>query len=93
MTADLSFFDQVNKNFDRAAEMTDHPPGLLEQIKSVNSVIHFTFPLIRDDKTLQVIHAWRAEHSQHKLPTKGGIRYAANVNEDEVMALSAPGLP
>ena len=89
MIADLSFFDQVNKNFDRAAEMTDHPPGLLEQIKSVNSVIHFTFPLIRDDSSLKVIHAWRAEHSQHKLPTKGGIRYAANVNEDEVMALSA----
>ena len=89
MTADLSFFDQVNKNFDRAAALTDHPPGLLEQIKSVNSVIHFTFPLIRDDGSLKVIHAWRAEHSQHKLPTKGGIRYAANVNEDEVMALSA----
>ncbi len=89
MTADLSFFDQVNKNFDRAAALTDHPPGLLEQIKSVNSVIHFTFPLIRDDGSLKVIHAWRAEHSQHKLPTKGGIRYAANVNEDEVMALAA----
>ena len=89
MTNDLSFFDQVNKNFDRAAALTDHPPGLLEQIKSVNSVIHFTFPLIRDDGSLKVIHAWRAEHSQHKLPTKGGIRYAANVNEDEVMALSA----
>jgi len=89
MTADLSFFEQVNKNFDRAAALTDHPKGLLEQIKSVNSVIHFTFPLIRDDSSIEVIHAWRAEHSQHKLPTKGGIRYAANVNEDEVMALSA----
>jgi len=89
MTADLSFFDQVNKNFDIAAALTDHPPGLLDQIKSVNSVIHFTFPLKKDDGTLEVIHAWRAEHSQHKLPTKGGIRYAANVNEDEVMALAA----
>ncbi|MCU0304917.1 MAG: Glu/Leu/Phe/Val dehydrogenase [Thermoanaerobaculales bacterium] len=89
MTTELSFFEQVNKNFDRAAALTDHPPGLLEQIKSVNSVIHFTFPLKRDDGRLQVVHAWRAEHSQHKLPTKGGIRYAASVNEDEVMALAA----
>jgi len=89
MTAELSFFEQVNKNFDRAAALTEHPTGLLDQIKSVNSVIHFSFPLIRDDGSLEVIHAWRAEHSQHKLPTKGGIRYAANVNEDEVMALSA----
>jgi glutamate dehydrogenase (NAD(P)+) len=89
MAAELSFFEQVNKNFDRAAALTEHPPGLLNQIKSVNSVIHFTFPLKRDDGSLEVIHAWRAEHSQHKLPTKGGIRYAANVNEDEVMALAA----
>ncbi|HSN56906.1 MAG TPA: Glu/Leu/Phe/Val dehydrogenase [Candidatus Sulfomarinibacteraceae bacterium] len=89
MTTELSFFKQVNRNFDRAAALTDHPPGLLEQIKSVNSLVHFTFPIKRDDGSLEVIHAWRAEHSHHKLPTKGGIRFAANVNEDEVMALSA----
>jgi glutamate dehydrogenase (NAD(P)+) len=46
------------------------------------------FPLQRDDGTIETIQAWRAEHSQHKLPTKGGIRYASNVNEDEVRALA-----
>jgi glutamate dehydrogenase (NAD(P)+) len=89
MTAPLSFFEQVNTNFDRAAALTSHPPGLLEQIKAINSVIHFTFPLKRDDGRIEVMHAWRAEHSHHMLPCKGGIRYAAMVNEDEVMALAA----
>ena len=89
MTSPISFFDQVNTNFDRAAALTDHPSGILEQIKAINSVIHFTFPLKRDDGTIEVMQAWRAEHSQHKLPTKGGIRYAAMVNEDEVKALAA----
>lgn len=85
----LTFFEQVNVAFDRAAKYTDHDPTLLEQVKWVNSVYRMSFPLRRDDGTIEVIHAWRAEHSHHRLPTKGGIRYAPNVNEDEVMALAA----
>jgi len=69
--------------------LTDHSAGLLSQIKEINNVIHFTFPIKRDSGEIEVLHAWRAEHSHHMLPTKGGIRYAAMVNEDEVMALAA----
>jgi len=89
MSENLSFFDQVNANFDKAAGYTKHHPGLLEQIKTCNSVYHMAFPVEKDDGSIEVIHGWRAEHSQHKLPTKGGIRYDWRVNEDEVMALSA----
>ena len=89
MQSPISFFDQVNTNFDRAAALTDYSAGLLSQIKEINNVIHFTFPIKRDSGEIEVLHAWRAEHSHHMLPTKGGIRYAAMVNEDEVMALAA----
>jgi glutamate dehydrogenase (NAD(P)+) len=89
VSSEISFFDQVSRNFDRAAALTSHPAGILDQIKQINSVLHLTFPLKRDDGTVEVLHAWRAEHSQHKLPTKGGIRYAESVNEDEVKALAA----
>ncbi len=85
----VGFFDQVNRMFEKAAAHTDHPPGLLRQIRICNSVYHMEFPLKRDDGSIKVIRAWRAEHSQHKLPVKGGIRYAMTVNEDEVMALAA----
>jgi glutamate dehydrogenase (NAD(P)+) len=89
MSESLKFFEQVNRNFDKAAAFTEHPRGILEQIKQINSVIHFTFPVKRDDGSVEVVHGWRAEHSHHKLPTKGGIRYAMSVNEDEIMALAA----
>ena len=89
MSEKYKFFAEVNKNFDRAAVHTKHPKGLLEQIKICNSVYKMTFPLRKDDGTIETIHAWRAEHSHHKLPTKGGIRYAIQVNEDEVTALAA----
>lgn len=87
--SEIQFFDQVNANFDKAAAYTKHSKGLLEQMKVCNSVYHMAFPVEKDDGSIEVIHAWRAEHSQHKLPTKGGIRYDYRVNEDEVMALSA----
>lgn len=87
--SNYKFFEQVNKNFDRAAKYTRFPEGLLNQIKACNSVYHMTFPLERDNGEVETIHAWRAEHSHHRSPTKGGIRYSSLVNEDEVTALAA----
>jgi glutamate dehydrogenase (NAD(P)+) len=83
-----SFFESVSMNFDKAAAHTAHPQGLLDQIKVCNSIYHFQFPVQVGDG-YEVIQAWRVEHSQHKLPTKGGIRYSEDVNEDEVKALAA----
>jgi glutamate dehydrogenase (NAD(P)+) len=85
----ISFSDQVSRNIDRAAKHLDLPPGMLDQIKACNTICEFNFPLVRDDGSIEVIRAWRAEHSHHKLPTKGGIRYAANVDADEVTALAS----
>jgi glutamate dehydrogenase (NAD(P)+) len=87
-TSHLSFFENVLAGFDKAATYTGLPQGLLEQIKVCNSVYHFRFP-VETDSGVEVISAWRVEHSHHKQPTKGGIRYAEEVNEDEVKALAA----
>jgi glutamate dehydrogenase (NAD(P)+) len=84
-----SFFGDVVRYFDAAAAHTQHPKGLLDQIKHCNSVYHFQFPLRNPDGSVEVISAWRVEHSHHKLPVKGGIRFSPDVNEDEVMALAA----
>ncbi len=88
-TEHIPMFAQVSKYFDKAAAHLDHPPGLLAQIKACNSVYRMQFPLKRDDGTIEVINGWRAQHSVHRLPTKGGIRFAPNVDEDEVSALAA----
>lgn len=83
----LHFYNDVMAYFDKAAALTDFEPGLLHQIKICNSVYKFSFPLEKDGK-LEVIEGIRVQHSQHKSPTKGGIRYSEFVNEDEVKALA-----
>jgi glutamate dehydrogenase (NAD(P)+) len=89
MSGTFKFFDQVNRGFDRAAALTNLDMKRIAQIRVCNSVYHFTFPVKRDDGSIEVLHGWRAEHSHHKLPTKGGIRFSQHVSEDEVMALAA----
>ena len=83
-----SFFEGVERNFDKAAKYTRFEQGILEQIKACNSVYRMKFP-VRIGETVEVIEAYRIQHSHHKLPCKGGIRYSMDVNQDEVMALSA----
>lgn len=87
--SEYKFFDQVNKAFDKAAQYSHFDKGLLNQIKICNTIYHITFPLRRDDGSIEVIQGWRVEHSHHKLPNKGGIRYSTMVTEDETMALAA----
>lgn len=89
MSNSYRFFDQVNASFDKAASHTRFEKGLLMQMKVCNSVLRVAFPVEMDDGSIEVIEGWRVQHSHHKLPTKGGIRYAMEVNEDETMALSA----
>jgi glutamate dehydrogenase (NAD(P)+) len=89
MSIGASFLEQVNRSFDRAAGFTQHDPTLLANIKASKNLFYTSFPIKRDDGSIEVMHAWRAEHSHHKLPCKGGIRYAMSVDAEEVQALAA----
>lgn len=86
---DYSFFKSVEKSFDKAAIFTKWDIGILEQIKACNSVYRMHFPIKRDNGSIEVMEAYRVQHSQHKSPCKGGIRFSEEVNQDEVMALAA----
>lgn len=86
--AERSFYENVLYYFDEASKHVKVSKGLLGQIKACNSVYKMTFP-VKIGKEVKVVEAYRVQHSHHKLPTKGGIRFNPHVNQDEVMALAA----
>jgi glutamate dehydrogenase (NAD(P)+) len=85
---DLNLNNIVSSQFDKAARFVKLPDGLLQQIKVCNNVYYMQFPVKFGDR-FEIFQAWRAEHSHHRKPLKGGIRYSRMVNQDEIMALAA----
>jgi glutamate dehydrogenase (NAD(P)+) len=85
---EMSFRESVDHMVDRALEAMELAPDVAEAIKACNAVIQVKFP-VKIRGRVEVISGWRAVHSTHRLPAKGGIRYALCVNQDEVEALAA----
>jgi glutamate dehydrogenase (NAD(P)+) len=86
-----TFLESVDLMVDRALQFLDmdFPPGLADHVKVCHSVIQVQFPVRLSDGSYHVFRGWRAVHSDHRLPVKGGIRYAPHVSQDEVEALAA----
>jgi glutamate dehydrogenase (NAD(P)+) len=81
------FLESVGRMIDAALERMDLPPGLGDQLRVCRSTYKVRFPVkIRGE--FRVFEGWRATHSDHRLPCKGGIRYAPCVDESEVEALA-----
>lgn len=85
---EIPFLDGVNLTYDNAAALIEMPPGLINRIKDCNSVFMVRFPILTREG-YEIITGWRAVHSEHRLPVKGGLRYAPNVEQNEVEALAA----
>ena len=83
-----SMLQVFNAYFDRAARYVKTPADLLESIRVCHNMYFMQFP-VRIKGEVRMFHAFRAEHSQHRLPTKGGLRFAPHVDLDEVAALAA----
>ncbi len=83
-----SFTENVDRMFDRAASILDLDPGMAEMIRQCNAIYQVRFS-VKLKGNLRSFVGWRALHSEHRLPAKGGIRYSDAANLDEVEALAA----
>jgi glutamate dehydrogenase (NAD(P)+) len=74
--------------FNRAVRLMDLSPGLEEKIRVCNATYTVRFG-VRLRGAIHTFTGYRAVHSEHLEPVKGGIRYALSVHQDEVEALAA----
>ncbi len=83
-----SFRENVDIMFNRAIALMDLSPGLAEKIRVCNATYTVRFG-VRLRGRIETFVGYRSVHSEHMEPVKGGIRYATEVNQDEVEALAA----
>ena len=84
-----SMFDSVLARLDAAAKAMSLSEDVAQVLRSPQKLVKVNLPVTMDNGKIQIFEGYRCVHSTHLGPSKGGIRYAMDVNEDEVMALAA----
>ena len=84
-----SMFDAVLARLDVAAKLMNLSDEVLQVLRNPSKQVKVSLPVMMDSGKIQVFEGYRTVHSTHLGPSKGGIRYAMDVNADEVMALAA----
>jgi glutamate dehydrogenase (NAD(P)+) len=82
-------FESMMSRFDRAAQLLDLDPDLYTVLRNPNRELKVYIPTRMDSGRIQVFEGFRVQHNFARGPAKGGIRYAPDVNIDEVRALAA----
>jgi glutamate dehydrogenase/leucine dehydrogenase len=88
-TTHQSMFHAVLARLDKAAELFGIKPEIAEILRHSKKEVKVSLPVKMDDGSIKVFEGFRTIHSTHLGPSKGGIRYAMDVNDDEVRALAA----
>jgi glutamate dehydrogenase (NAD(P)+) len=85
---DTPLFRQARAQLEQALLQADIPDWVAERLRYPERAVILTLPVKLDDGTLQSFPAYRVQHSSVLGPTKGGIRYDAEVNLGECAALA-----
>ncbi|CAG9334334.1 unnamed protein product [Blepharisma stoltei] len=88
-STDISVRDSIHRLIDRASMYTRIPGSFIDGLKKCSHVLELSIPLKKDNGQLAVFEAYRAHHSIHALPLKGGIRFAPNMRLADIEGVAA----
>jgi glutamate dehydrogenase/leucine dehydrogenase len=84
-----SMFEAVLARLDVAAKLMNLSEDVSVVLRNPIKQVKVSLSIVMDNGKVQVFEGYRVVHSVACGPSKGGIRYAMDVNQDEVMALAA----
>jgi glutamate dehydrogenase/leucine dehydrogenase len=82
-------FESMMERFRFAAEILDLDEGMFQYLASPVKQVTVSIPVVMDSGKIEVFEGYRVIHDNVLGPSKGGIRYAPDVNLDEVKALAS----
>ena len=88
-TAHESMFEAVLARLDVAAKLMNMSEDVATILRSPIKQVKVSLPVMMDNGKIQVFEGYRIVHSTVLGPSKGGIRYAMDFNQTEVMSLAA----
>ena len=83
-----TFKENVDSFVTQTSKIIRFPKDVIDYIKYSHSIMQVTVGVKIKNKICNFV-GWRAVHSEHRLPSKGGIRFSPNVNQDDTEALAA----
>lgn len=91
-TPHIDEFNPFQAMAQRFAVASDHlglDAGVRDVLRTPDREMTVAIPTLMDDGTTRVFIGYRVQHNFSRGPCKGGIRFAPDVNLDEVRALAA----
>ncbi|MCD6309850.1 MAG: Glu/Leu/Phe/Val dehydrogenase [Candidatus Eremiobacteraeota bacterium] len=84
----VNVWEMAQQQLDQVVRIMGLDPNLHNVLRKPARELTVNFPVIMDDGRLEVFTGYRVQHSLHRGPAKGGIRYHPDVTLDEVRALA-----
>jgi len=88
MTKKASVYENVTRQFDKAADLLGLDPEIRKVLSKTTNEITVNFPVKMDDGRIEMFRGYRVQHNSALGPYKGGLRFHPSVDIDEVRALA-----
>lgn len=85
---DFNLLGNVGVRFNSASKYVRVPADVKSELEVPKSILKIAIPVRMDNGELQIFTGYRVRYNDKRGPTKGGVRYHSEVNENEMISMA-----